>query len=138
MSKSRVAFCALLCSLFVTPLHAEQKKAAPKAVAPPAGSVIRYFNISQFLGDATDETFLKETRQGARLISAELDACYVVPGTSNARDRFVMPLQVNGNRLTGTTQSQERKAQISVSLTRTVSGNTYSFEGKISRAGTAE
>ena len=84
------------------------------------------------------EAILKENRQGTTLVSAELDVCHLTSPTSNRLDRFVVPLKVEGNRLTGAGQSQEGKQAVSVNLTRRVAGGNFSFEGTITSGSITE
>ena len=114
--------------------------ASSSAVAQPkgqkgkaaAGPQVRYFDLSSSLfSELGAEAVLKETRQGTTLVSAELDVCHLVSPISNHLDRFVVPLKVEGNRLTGSGQSQERKQPVTVNLTRRVAGGHFTFEGTV-------
>ena len=55
--------------------------------------------------DGNADVILKETRQGKTVTAAVLDVCYPVEKGSDRKDRFVVNLAVNGQSLTGTTQS---------------------------------
>ena len=97
-----------------------------------AGPQVRYFDLSSSIfSELGSEAILKENRQGTTLVSAELDVCHLISPTSNRLDRFVVPLKVEGNRLTGTAQSQEGKQAVSVNLTRRVAGGNFTFEGTV-------
>src|SRR5437868_1838261 len=81
--------------------HAEAKKGSPS-------EVVRYFILS---GSGDDEGFfnglpaegiIKEGRLGTRVASATIDVCHWVSNSSSRKDRFVVPLKVAGNTLTGT------------------------------------
>ena len=50
----------------------------------------------------------------------------------------MVPLKVEGNRLTGTGQSQEGKQAVSVNLTRRVAGGNFNFEGTITSGSITE
>lgn len=115
---------------------AEQKGQKGKG---PTGPQVRYFDLSSSVfSELGAEAILKETRQGTQLTAAELDVCHQVPGASNKLDRFVVPLKVDGNRLTGSGQSQEGKQAVSVNLARRVAGGNFSFEGTITSGSIAE
>ena len=121
--------------------------ASASAVAQPkgqkgkaaAGPQVRYFDLSSSIfSELGSEVILKENRQGVTLVAAELDVCYLISSTSNRLDRFVVPLKVEGNRLTGTAQSQEGKQAVSVNLTRRVAGGNFAFEGTITSGTSTE
>ena len=59
--------------------------------------------------DGNADVVLKETRQGKSVTSAVLDVCYPVAKGSDRKDRFVANLAVNGQTMTGTTQSLNEK-----------------------------
>lgn len=93
---------------------------------------VRYFNgVYGLLGDIETDAFLKETRQGNKVVSAELDVCHAPSAGSPLRDRFVIALKPQGNRLIGSGQTQEGKVPVTVELTRSVTGNSYTFEGTV-------
>lgn len=93
---------------------------------------VRYFNgVYGLLGDIETDAFLKETRQGNKVVSAELDVCHAPSPGSPLRDRFVVTLKPQGNRLVGSGQTQENKRPVSVDLKRSATGNSYSFEGTV-------
>jgi hypothetical protein len=54
-----------------------------------------------------------------------------MPSDPSRTDRFVMTLSVDGERLSGSTQSQEDKLPVSVNLTRKVTGKSFDFSGKV-------
>lgn len=106
---------------------------AQTAKAAPAASDVRYFNsLGDILGDLPVDAFLKETRQGGKVVSALLDVCYSVSTASDRKDRFAVELKVEGEKLTGTGQSLENKAPVSINLIRKQTGKSISFDGKIS------
>ena len=107
--------------------HAQTKKSAP---AP--SETVRYFQLTDdFLGELPAEGFLKEVRQGARITSAVLDVCHAVSAASPRKDRFVVALKAEGQRLTGSGQTQETRQRVAVNLVRKPAGKTVSFEGSI-------
>ncbi|MBV5270818.1 MAG: hypothetical protein JZU55_14100 [Afipia sp.] len=110
---------------------AAEAQASKDAKAAPAASDVRYFNsLGDILGDLPVDAFIKETRQGGKLVSALLDVCYSVSTTSDRKDRFAIELKVEGEKLSGSGQSFENKTPVTVSLIRKGS-KTVSFDGKI-------
>src|SRR6185312_7447335 len=102
-----VVVAALALALASSSAVAEPKGQKGKG---PAGPQIRYFDLSSSIfSELGAEVLLKENRQGTTLASAELEVCHQVSPGSNRLDRFVVPLKVEGNRLTGSAQSQEGK-----------------------------
>jgi len=97
-----------------------------------AQNTVRYFTgVYGLLEDLDTDVILKETRSGAKVISAELDVCFVPTPNSALRDRFVIALKPQGNRLTGSGQSQDGKRPVTVDLARKTAGGDVSFDGKI-------
>ena len=82
--------------------------------------------------DGNADVILKETRQGKTVTSAVLDVCYPAQKGSDRKDRFVANLAVNGQTLTGTTQSLGDKLPVTVKLVRKPTGDTFEFKGQIS------
>lgn len=101
-------------------------KAAPNAIE------VRYFTSIDGLMDGNADVILKETRQGKNVTAAVLDVCYPSSKGSDRKDRFVANLAVNGQTLTGTTQSLGDKLPVTVKLTRKPTGDTFEFRGQIS------
>ena len=66
--------------------------------------------------DGNADAILKETRQGKTVTAAVLDVCYPAEKGSDRKDRFVANLAVNGQTLTGTTQSLGDKLPVTVKL----------------------
>ena len=81
--------------------------------------------------DGNADVILKETRQGKTVTAATLDVCYPAEKNSDRKDRFVANLTVNGQTLTGTTQSLGDKQPVTVKLTRKPTGDTFEFRGQI-------
>jgi hypothetical protein len=104
-------------------------KLSPKAA--PAANETRYFTAIDGLMDGNADVILKETRQGTAVIAAVLDVCYPIEKGSDRKDRFVANLSVNGQTLTGTTQSIGGKLPVTVKLTRKPTGDTFEFRGQI-------
>ena len=93
---------------------------------------VRYFNgVYGLLGEIETDAFLKETRQGNKVVSAELDVCHAPAPGSPLRDRFVVTLKPQGNRLIGSGQDQESKLPVTVDLARSATGNSFTFEGTV-------
>jgi hypothetical protein len=112
-----------------------QMKLAPKAA--PGANEVRYFTAIDGLMDNNADVILKETRQGKTVTAAVLDVCYPVAKGSDRKDRFVVNLAVNGQTLTGTTQSIGDKLPVTVKLTRKPTGDSFEFKGQISVGQTA-
>jgi hypothetical protein len=91
----------------------------------------RYFTAIDGLMDGNADVILKETRQGKNVSAATLDLCYPVDKTSDRKDRFFLNLAVNGQTLTGSTQSLVDKKPVTVKLTRKPNGDTFDFRGQI-------
>ena len=92
----------------------------------------RYFTSIDGLMDGNADVVLKETRQGKTVTAAVLDVCYPAEKGSDRKDRFVANLTVNGQTLTGTTQSIGDKLPVTVKLTRKPTGDSFEFRGQIS------
>ena len=105
-------------------------KLSTKAAA--GANEIRYFTSIDGLMDGNADVVLKETRQGKSVSAAVLDVCYPVAKGSDRKDRFVANLAVNGQTLTGTTQSLGEKLPVTVKLVRRPTGDTFEFKGQIS------
>ena len=100
---------------------------------PAAGAnEVRYFTSIDGLMDGNADVILKETRQGKSVSAAMLDVCYPVAKGSDRKDRFIANLTVNGQTLTGTTQSLGEKLPVTVKLVRKPTGDTFEFKGQIS------
>ena len=105
-------------------------KLSTKAAA--GANETRYFTSIDGLMDGNADVVLKETRQGKSVSAAVLDVCYPVAKGSDRKDRFVANLAVNGQTLTGTTQSLGEKLPVTVKLVRRPTGDTFEFKGQIS------
>jgi hypothetical protein len=99
--------------------------------APPAANEVRYFTSIDGLMDGNADVILKETRQGKTVTSAVLDVCYPAEKGSDRKDRFVANLAVNGQAMTGATQSLGDKLPVTVKLVRKPTGDSFEFRGQI-------
>ena len=108
--------------------HGEMKL-SPKAA--PGANEVRYFTAIDGLMDGNADAILKETRQGKTVTAAVLDVCYPIAKGSDRKDRFVVNLTVNGQALTGTTQSIGAKLPVAVKLVRKPTGENFEFRGQI-------
>lgn len=136
MKKQFAAMAVVALALANASAVAEPKGQKGKAAAGPQ---VRYFDLSSSVfNELGAEAILKETRQGATLTAAELEICHQVAPGSTRLDRFVVPLKVEGNRLTGSGQTQEGKQAVSVNLTRRVAGGNFTFEGTIASGSISE
>ncbi|HLG90006.1 MAG TPA: hypothetical protein VKZ79_22755 [Alphaproteobacteria bacterium] len=97
----------------------------------PAAAETRYFTSIDGLMDGNADVVLKESRQGKQVTAATLDVCYPADKTGARKDRFVVNLAVNGQTLSGTTQSVIDKAPVTVKLARKSTGDTFEFRGQI-------
>lgn len=135
MRRSRIVIAAaLLGTALNSPVLAQSikdsTKSAPKAAADSAD--IRYFaTLGDILGDLPVEAFIKETRQGGKVTSALIDACYSVTVASDRKDRFVVELKAEGEKLVGAGHTLEGKTPVTVNLVRNVVNKAIAFEGKI-------
>src|ERR1700760_3931136 len=107
-----------------------QTKLSPKST--PGASETRYFTAIDGLMDGNADVILKETRQGKTVTAAVLDVCYPAEKGSERKDRFVANLTVNGQNLTGATQSLGDKLPVTVKLARKPTGDSFEFKGQIS------
>jgi hypothetical protein len=92
----------------------------------------RYFTAIDGLMGGNADVILKENRQGKTVTSAVLDVCYPAEKGSDRKDRFVADLAVNGQTMTGTTQTVGGKLPVTVKLARKPTGDTFEFKGQIS------
>jgi hypothetical protein len=132
----RALFFCLIGLLTASPDFAlAEIKLSPKAT--PGANETRYFTSIDGLMNGNADVILKETRAGKTVTSAVLDVCYPAEKGSDRKDRFVVNLAVNGQTLTGTTQSIADKLPVSVKLTRKATGDSFEFKGQISVGQTA-
>jgi hypothetical protein len=120
-------FC-LLGLMTVPDLAFAQMKLSPKAA--PTGNEVRYFTSMDGVMDGAD-VILKETRQGKIVTSATIDVCYPIDKGSARKDRFVANLAVNGQSMTGITQTVSQKSPVAIKLIRKPTGDTFEFKGQI-------
>ena len=124
----------LLCLIGLTAIASDAAFAQMKlpSKTAPGTNEIRYFTAIDGLMDGNADVVLKETRQGKTVTAATLDVCYPAEKGSERKDRFVANLAVNGQSLTGTTQSISDKLPVTVKLTRKPVGDSFEFRGQIS------
>ncbi|HUD85963.1 MAG TPA: hypothetical protein VMR17_05890, partial [Xanthobacteraceae bacterium] len=91
---------------------------------PANPNEVRYFTSIDGLMDGNADVILKETHQGKTVTAAVLDVCYPAEKGSERKDRFVVNLAVNGQTMTGTTQSIGDKLPVTVKLVRKPTGDT--------------
>jgi hypothetical protein len=128
-SLSIVAAVLLVISLGGSEANAQQKKGG---APPPAAETVKYFWLNDdFLGELPVDGTIKEVRQGGKITSASLDLCHSITVNTPRKDRFVIPLKVEGTKFTGAGQTQETKQHIAVELMRKQTGKTVTFEGSI-------
>jgi hypothetical protein len=106
-----------------------EMKLSPKAT--PGANEVRYFTSIDGLMDGNADVVLKDTRQSKTVTSAVLDVCYPAEKGSDRKDRFIANLAVNGQTLTGSTQSLGDKLPVTVKLVRRPTGDTFEFKGQI-------
>jgi hypothetical protein len=123
-------FCLLVLMMASSDTALAQMKLSPKAAS--GASEVRYFTAIDGLMGGNADAILKETRQGKTVTSAVLDVCYPAAKGIDRKDRFVANLAVNGQTLTGTTQSIGEKLPVTVKLVRKPTGDTFEFKGQIS------
>ena len=123
-------FCLVGLMTASSNLALAQMKLSPKAA--PGANETRYFTSIDGLMDGNADAILKETRQGKTVTSAVLDVCYPAEKGSDRKDRFVVNLAVNGQTLSGTTQSISDQLPVTVKLVRKPTGDTFEFRGQIS------
>lgn len=123
----RAILFSLLMLLPATDLARAQSKATPKSATPT--NETRYFTAIDGFMDGAD-VILKETRQGKTVTGATLDVCYMPKGGDH-RDRFVATLKVDGQTLSGTTQSLGDKSPVTVKLNRKPNGEMVDFKGQV-------
>jgi hypothetical protein len=125
-----VLLCLIGLMTASTGLAYGQMKLSPKAA--PGANEVRYFTAIDGLMDGNADVILKETRQGKTVGAATLDVCYPAAKGADRKDRFVVNLAVNGQTLTGTTQSLGDKQPVTVKLVRKPTGDNFEFKGQIS------
>ena len=110
---------------------------ANKGAAKPggvAGENVRYAILEGgLMSDLPSDAIWRETRQGGKTTSAVLDVCHSVSPLSKRKDRFVIVLRPEGDKLVGTGQSEPDRTPIAVSLLRKQNGTTFALEGTITR-----
>ena len=127
--RATLLFLTVLVAASAGVAHGQMKLSTKPA---PGANEIRYFTAIDGLMDGNADVILKETRQGKALTSATLDVCYPAAKGSDRKDRFVVNLAINGQNLTGTTQSLGARLPVTVKLTRKPTGDNFEFKGQVS------
>lgn len=122
-------FCLVGLMTASSDLAFAQMKLSTKPANP---NETRYFTAIDGLMDGNADVILKENHQGKTVTSAVLDVCYPAEKGSDRKDRFVADLAVNGQTMTGTTQTLGGKLPVTVKLVRKPTGDTFEFKGQIS------
>jgi len=122
-------FCLVGLMTASSDLAVAQMKLSTKPANP---NEARYFTAIDGLMDGNADVILKENRQGKTVTSAVLDVCYPAEKGSDRKDRFVADLAVNGQTMTGTTQTLGGKLPVTIKLVRKPTGDTFEFKGQIS------
>src|SRR3954470_8600063 len=123
----------LLCLIGLTALASDAAFAQMKlpSKSAPGASEVRYFTAIDGLMEGNADVVLKETRQGKTVTAAVIDVCYPAEKGSERKDRFVANLAVNGQNLTGATQSLGDKLPVTIKLVRKPVGESFEFKGQI-------
>src|SRR6478609_2165777 len=124
-----LVFCLLGLMMVSSEVAVAQMK--PPSKAAPGANETRYFTAIDGLMEGNADAILKENRQGKTVTSAVLDVCYPAEKGSDRKDRFIANLAVNGQSLTGTTQTLADKLPVTVKLQRKPTGDTFEFRGQI-------
>jgi hypothetical protein len=114
-----------------TSVSAQGKKDLKPNAAPGAAEVRYFTSLNGLMGDQAD-VILSETRQAGKVTAATLDVCFPAVTSSARMDHFVVELAVDGNKLSGATQTLEDKLPVNINLTRKVNGKSIDFSGKLS------
>jgi len=122
-------FCLVGLMTASSDLAVAQMKLSTKPANP---NEARYFTAIDGLMDGNADVILKENRQGKTVTSAVLDVCYPAEKGSDRKDRFVADLAVNGQTMTGTTQTLGGKLPVTIKLVRKPTGDSFEFKGQIS------
>jgi hypothetical protein len=125
------ALLLLAMGLFLAMPVVATAQVKPPAKTDPNAAEVRYFTSIDGLMDGNADVILKETRKGKAVTAAVLDICYPADKTSNRKDRLVVNLAINGQTLSGTTQSLGDKVPVTVKLNRKPTGDTFEFRGQI-------
>jgi hypothetical protein len=124
-----LVFCLLGLMMVSSEVAVAQMK--PPSKAAPGANETRYFTAIDGLMEGNADAILKENRQGKTVTSAVLDVCYPAEKGSDRKDRFIANLDVNGQSLTGTTQTLAGKLPVMVKLQRKQAGDSFEFRGQI-------
>jgi hypothetical protein len=123
-----ILFCLATLLMASTDSASAQMKLSPKAAS---SSETRYFTSIEGMMGGNADVILKEMRQGKTVTTAVLDVCYPANGKSARKDRFVANLSVDGQTLTGSTQTLTGKQPVTIKLSRKPTDDTFEFRGQI-------
>ncbi|MBY0380832.1 MAG: hypothetical protein K2W78_02795 [Xanthobacteraceae bacterium] len=126
-----LAFCSVAAIGFAASFPVLAQTAKPPAKGSSTAETRYFSNLGDILGDLPVDAFIKETVQDGKIVSTTLDACYSVALTSDRKDRFVVELKSDGQKLTGSGETTENKFAVIVNLTRKGLKNGVTFDGKI-------
>lgn len=94
-----------------------------------------YIWLSFDLGEnASSDGIIRETRAGDKLTAAEIDFCFQRE-FQGKWDRIVLPLKIDGDRISGTGTSSLGKIPVAIDLTKTRTKDTFAYGGTVSIAG---
>lgn len=131
MRASKAIFTGVIVILAAGSLAFAQNAKAPEKPASTGPDTHYFLSLGDILGDLPVDAYLKETRQGGKTLSAQLDVCYSVSAGSDRKDRFVIDLKADGDKLSGSGASIDDKSPVTVTLNRKDLGKSTSFDGKI-------
>ncbi len=135
MRASSVIFTAFFATIAAGSLALAQTSKAPEKPASSEPNTHYFLSLGDILGDLPVDAFLKETRQGGKTLSAQLDVCYSVALASDRKDRFVVDLTADDDKLSGSGTSIDDKAPVTVVLNRKDLSKSINFDGKITIGG---
>ena len=131
MRASKAIFTGVIVTLAAGSLAFAQNAKAPEKPASTGPDTHYFLSLGDILGDLPVDAYLKETRQGGKTLSARLDVCYSVSASSDRKDRFVVDLSADGDKLSGSGVSVDDKSPVTVTLNRKDLGKSINFDGKI-------
>lgn len=98
---------------------------------------IFYTTPGFYLGEGTSSSVvIKETRDGDRIISAEIDICYILE-PEGRWDRAVFPMKADGATVAGKGVSQFANSPLEVELVKRRTERAHAYSGTIRIAGKA-
>lgn len=124
-------FCSAAAIALVASFPAHTQTAPPQAKGSSSAKSRYFMNLGDILGDLPVDAFIRETVQDGKVVSTTLDACYSVSLTSDRKDRFVVDLKSDGQRLSGSGETTEGKSPVLINLNRKAEKSGVTFDGKI-------